>query len=372
MAAGCGISVANIYYNQPLLARIGTTFAADAAYLPMYTQLGAGLGMFLFVPLGDIFERRRLIVLVSISTAAAAGLAALSPSLTLLAAASVLVGLTSIVPHLILPFAAQVSSPEERGHVVGTVLGGLLIGILLARTASGFIGASFGWRSVYWMAAALMTALALTLSKQLPRSEPAVTMSYPQLLRSIAALISEQPLLRQSSLIGGTLFGAFSAFWATLVFRLAAPPYHYGARMAGLFGLIGVVGALIAPAAGKITDRKSPRYTIGIGIAITIAAYFCFWSLGATFAGLIAGVILLDLGVQAAHVANQTRIYSLIPEARSRLNTVYMVTYFAGGAFGSALGAYGWSVAHWTGVCLAGLLCSFAALAIHLGWKTHE
>jgi predicted MFS family arabinose efflux permease len=377
MAAACGISVANIYYNQPLLASIGatfagTTFAKEAAYLPMFTQLGAGLGMFLFVPLGDIFERRRLIVLVSISTACATTLAALAPSLSLLAAASVMVGLTSIVPHLILPFAAQVSAPEERGRVVGTVLGGLLIGILLARTASGFIGATFGWRAVYWMAAALMIALALTLSKQLPRSEPAVAMPYPQLLRSIAALVREQPLLRQASLIGGTLFGAFSAFWATLIFRLAASPFHYGARMAGLFGLIGVVGALIAPAAGKVTDRKGPRYTIGIGIGITIAAYLCFWSLGTTFIGLILGVILLDLGVQAAHVANQTRIYSLIPEARSRLNTVYMVSYFAGGAVGSALGAYGWSIARWTGVCVAGLACSLAALAVHLVWKSDE
>jgi predicted MFS family arabinose efflux permease len=372
MAAACGISISNIYYNQPLLAQMGATFARDASYVPMFTQVGAGLGMFLFVPLGDIFERRRLIVLVSLCTAAATLLAALAPSLPLLAAAFVLVGLTSIVPHLILPFAAQVSAPEERGRVVGTVLGGLLIGILLARTASGFIGADFGWRAVYWMAAALMVSLALTLSKQLPRSEPTIAMSYPQLLRSIVSLVREQPLLRQASLIGGMLFGAFSAFWATLVFRLATPPFHYGARMAGLFGLVGVAGALVAPAAGKITDRKSPRFTIGIGIGIAVAAYACFWLFGSTFIGLVAGVILLDLGVQAGHVANQTRIYGLIPEARSRLNTVYMVTYFAGGALGSALGAYGWSVARWSGVCVAGLGLSLTALAVHLRWKSDE
>ena len=366
MAAACGISVANIYYNQPLLAQIGVAFARDAAYLPMFTQLGAGLGMFLFVPLGDILERRRLIVTVCIGTAVATMLTAIAPSLAFLTAASVLVGLTSIVPHLILPFAAHVSSAEERGRVVGTVLGGLLIGILLARTASGFIGAQFGWRSVYGMAAALMLALAAVLARQLPRSSPAMMMRYPQLLRSVFVLVREQPLLREASLIGGMLFGSFSVFWATLIYRLSTPPFHYGARMAGLFGLIGAAGALMAPAAGRITDRKTPRFTVGMGISIAVASYVWFWILGGSMPGLIAGVVLLDIGVQSGHVANQTRIYSLIPEARGRLNMVYMVTYFAGGAMGSALGAYGWSIAQWNGVCAAGLCLALAALAIHL------
>ncbi len=373
MAAACGISVANIYYNQPLLGQIGSAFGGDASYLPMFTQLGAGAGMFLFVPLGDIFERRKLIVAVCLSTAAATVMTALAPSLRLLSAASFLVGLTSIVPHLILPFAAQVSAPEQRGRVVGTVLGGLLIGILLARTASGFLGAAFGWRAVYWMAAALMLVLAATLLKQLPRSEPKLAMSYGELLHSILTLVREQPLLRAASSIGGMLFGAFSVFWATLIFRLAAPPLHYGARMAGVFGLIGVAGASIAPVAGRITDRKTPAFTVGLGIAVTIASYVCFWAFGSRLAGLVAGVILLDLGVQTGHVANQTRIYGIMPEARSRLNTVYMVTYFAGGALGSALGAYGWSIARWNGVCAAGMAMSLAALGVQLfGAKNAE
>jgi predicted MFS family arabinose efflux permease len=359
MAAACGISVANIYYNQPLLTQMG------GAYLPVYTQIGAGLGMFLFVPLGDMFERRRLIVLVSTATALAAILTALSPNLALLSAASLLLGLTSIVPHLILPFAAQISAPSERGRVVGTVLSGLLIGILAARTVSGFLGAALGWRAVYWIAAALMLTLAFTLGRQLPKSEPTASLTYPQLLASLATLIKKQPLLREASLIGGLLFGAFSVFWATLVYRLAAPPLHYGSRTAGLFGLVGVAGALAAAAVGRIADRKGPRYTVGIGIVITAASYVVFAVTGTTLWGLIAGVILLDLGVQAAHVSNQTRIYSLIPEARSRLNTVYMVTYFLGGSAGSALGAYGWKLARWNGVCASGLLLSLLALAIH-------
>lgn len=355
MAAACGISVANIYYNQPLLEQMG------GAYLPMFTQIGAGLGMFLFVPLGDMLERRRLIVLVSSSTAGACILTAISPNLAFLSIASLILGLTSIVPHLILPFAAQISAPAERGRVVGTVLSGLLIGILIARTVSGFIGAAYGWRSVYWMAAALMCALALTLARNLPKSEPHATLSYPQLLGSIVTLIREQPLLREASLIGALLFGAFSVFWATLVFRLG------DARQAGLFGLIGVAGALAASYVGRIADRRGPSFTVGIGIGITVLSYIVFWVTGrATITGLVVGVILLDLGVQAAHVSNQTRIYGILPEARSRLNTVYMVMYFLGGSLGSALGAYGWRVARWNGVCIAGLSLSVLALAIHM------
>lgn len=370
MAAACGISVANIYYNQPLLTQIGRAFRGDAGYLPMFTQVGAGAGMFLFVPLGDMWERRRLIVLVSCATAIASALVALSPSLALLAAASALLGLTSIVPHLILPFAAQVSAPEERGRVVGIILSGLLIGILLARTASGFFGAQFGWRAVYWAAAGLMGTLAFVLARALPSSEPGAAMTYPDLLRSLLTLIREQPLLRQASAIGAMLFGAFSAFWATLIFRLGEPPFHYGARMAGIFGLVGVAGALAASGAGRVADRKSPRFTVGVGILITVCSYAVMWIAGNSFVGLIAGVILLDLGVQTGHVSNQTRIYGIIPSARSRLNTVYMVSYFLGGALGSALGAWGWSVARWNGVCAAGLALSLVALAIHLRWKS--
>jgi predicted MFS family arabinose efflux permease len=357
MAAACGVSVANIYYNQPLLEQMG------GAYLPVFTQVGAGLGMFLFVPLGDMFERRRLIVTVSSTTAVACILTAISPTLALLSIASLILGLTSIVPHLILPFAAQLAPPAQRGQVVGTVLSGLLIGILAARTVSGFIGAAFGWRAVYFIAAALMAILAITLARVLPRSEVPNAISYPKLLASIVTLVREQPLLREASLIGGLLFGAFSVFWATLAYRLGDP------RAAGLFGLVGIVGALAASAAGRITDQRGPRFTIGIGIVIVIASYALFWLTGSTIAGLVLGVVLLDLGVQAAHVANQSRIYGIQPEARSRLNTVYMVTYFVGGSIGSALGAYGWKVAQWNGVCLAGAVLSVLALAVHLNWK---
>lgn len=372
MAAACGIGVANIYYNQPLLVAIGSEFHREAGYLPTVTQIGAGLGMLLFVPLGDTVERRRLITLVCLATATSALLTALAPSLPLLLAASFLLGLCSVVPHLILPFAAQIASPSERGKVLGTVLSGLLIGILLARTVSGFLGAWIGWRSVYWMAAGCMVLLSLSLRLALPKSEPVARMGYGKLLFSMLQLVQEKALLRESSLIGAMLFGAFSVFWATLIFVLVTPPFHAGSRLAGTFGLIGAVGALAANVAGRIADRRGPRFTVGVGIGTTLLSYVAMFAIGRWMWGLVAGCTLLDLGVQTGHVANQTRIYSMEPELRSRLNTVYMVSYFAGGATGSALGAYGWYRGGWLGVCCAGTLLSSLALVVHLYGKPKE
>jgi len=368
MAIACGGTVANIYYNQPLLAQMGQNFhvsSGQIGLIPTLTQIGVALGMFLFVPLGDMLERRRLIVIMLGVTACALVGAAISPSFGLLAVASLTIGVTSIEPHLIVPFAANLAGQKQRGQVVGSVMSGLLIGILLARTVSGFVGATLGWRAMYWIASGLMVGLAIVLGKFLPLSHPLSTMSYWQLLRSLPGLIREQPVLRESALFGAMLFGAFSAFWTTLVFLLAVPPYHYGSEVAGLFGLVGVIGASAAPLTGRLADRKSPRLTVFLGIAITMSSFVVFWLFGEQLLGLIVGVILLDLGVQSGHVSNQARIYNLSPEVHSRLNTVYMVSYFLGGALGSSLGAYGWSVWQWNGVCLVGLSMLTVAFAAY-------
>lgn len=370
MFVASAVSVANIYYCQPLLSEIGRSLrVSDRAigYLPMWTQAGTALGMFAFVPLGDMFPRRRLIVLICAVSGATVALMAMAPNLALVNAAGFAVGLTGIAAHLILPFAAKLAPAHRRGHVVGTVLSGLLLGILSARLVSGFLGEWLGWRAMYWIASAAMLVLAIALRYALPWDEPEPGLRYRELARSIVHLAATQPVLREAALIGGMLFGAFSSFWATLVFFLATPPYRYGPRVAGLFGVVGAAGVLIAPWAGRLADRKGPAFTVSLAILTAIGSYLLFDWKGRVLWGLIAGVIFLDLGVQAGHVANQTRIYALVPEARSRLNTVYMVTYFLGGALGSALGAYGWSVAGWNGVCLAGaaqllvaLICSAA------------
>lgn len=370
MAIASGATAANLVYNQPLLADIGRDFHASVqqvGLISMLTQIGYGVGMFLFVPLGDMVERRRLIVSMTMATGCALTAAAVSPGFIWLAVASLIVGITTIVPQLLVPFAAHLAGPQERGKVVGSVMSGLLIGLLLARTVSGFIGASLSWRTVYWMASGLMVVLAVALFMLLPQSRPSSTVSYRKLMQSLPGLIRKQPVLREASMVGAMLFGAFSCFWTALVFLLEEPPYHYGSQVAGLFGLVGVIGAAAAPIVGRLTDQKSPRLTVGLAIVISMSSFLVLWLFRHQFWGLIVGVILLDLGTQAGQVSNQARIYSLPAEVHSRLNTVYMVSYFLGGSVGSYLAAYSWSIWQWNGVCTVGLLMLTVAFAVH--WR---
>ena len=375
MAITSGAAAANLYYNQPLLAIIQQSFHACAhatGLIPMLTQIGYAVGIFLLVPLGDLMERRRLILTMLVLTAIALGAIAVSPNLTWLLVASLAIGITTIAPQLIVPFAAQLAKPEQRGKIVGMVMSGLLIGILLARTVSGFVGASLGWRAMYWLASGLMIVLALTLSRILPKSQPSLRIPYPQLIGSLFQLMQQQPKLREASLAGAMSFGAFSAFWSTLVFLLAQPPYHYGSEVTGSFGLVGVVGAAAAPLVGKLADKRNPKVTVGLGLLITTLSFLVFWVFGHQILGLIIGVILLDLGVQTTMVSNQARIYSLPSEFHSRLNAVYITFYFMGGALGSFLGAYGWSHWQWHGVCAMALMMLLVAFITFVNlFKSH-
>jgi len=271
-----------------------------------------------------------------------------------------------LVPYLIPPFAAHLAAPQERGKVVGMVASGVFIGILLARLVSGLVGASLGWRAMYWIASGLMVAIAIVLAKFLPKSRPSSTLSYGQLLRSLGELLKEQPSLGEASVTQALLFGSFNAFWTTLIFLLESPPYHYGSQAAGLFGLVGVVGASAAPLVGRLSDRKSPRLAVGLAIMIILSSWLVLWGFGYQLWGLIVGVTLLDLGLQAGHVSNQSLIFSLLPNARSRLNTVYGVTNFIGAALGSLIAAWIWGVWQWNGVCLLGLSLSVLAFIIYL------
>lgn len=359
MAVGSGLAVANLYYAQPLLAEMGRYFEVSERRMGLVatlSQVGYAAGMLLLVPLGDRLERRSFILVMLGAVTVALLAVAASPDFAWLAVASLAVGVTTIAPQLIVPFAAHLADPGERGRVVGTVMGGLLVGILGARTVSGLVGESLGWRAMYVIAAAVMVGLALALACLLPRSEPEATgLSYPALLRSIVGLLRDEPVLRQSCLLGACGFGAFSAFWTTLAFHLAAPPFRYPSGVVGLFGLVGIAGALAAPLAGRAADRSSARRTIGAGLACVALAYAVLSGAGETLWGMVAGVILLDLGVQAAHISNQSRIYAVRPEARGRMNTAYMVAYFVGGALGSWGGSLGWGRAGWGGVCAVGL-----------------
>jgi predicted MFS family arabinose efflux permease len=374
MAVGCGLAVANLYYAQPLLADMGRAFGVTdrrMGLVAMLSQVGYATGMLLFVPLGDRLERRSFILtMLGASTVALLGVA-VAPSFAALAVASLAVGITTIAPQLLVPFAAHLAGPGERGRVVGTVMSGLLVGILAARTVSGVVGESLGWRAMYVLAAALMIGLSLALRRLLPQSRPEhCGMSFLELLRSIAGLLRDEPVLRQSCLFGAAGFGAFSAFWTTLAFHLTGPPFRYPSGVVGMFGLVGIVGALAASAAGRLADRQSPRRAIGAGLAGILSAFGVLGVAGGTLWGLIAGVILLDLAAQAAHISNQSRIYAVRPEARSRMNTAYMVASFIGGAAGSYAGAWGWSLAGWGGVCLVGAAMTALGLVAFLATAT--
>ncbi len=368
LATAAGLVVANLYYNQPLLDAVARDFgvpAARVAPVATLTQVGYALGLFAVVPLADVTERRRLLVLLVLASGAALAAAAVATGPAALAAASLAVGVLSVAPQVIVPVAANLAAPAERGRVVGTVMSGLLVGILLARVASGAAGARFGWRAVFWGAAAVMALLAALLRARLPASRPDSALPYRALLASLPDVARRYGALRESAAVGALAFASFSAFWTTLAFHLAAPPLRLGSAAAGGFGLVGVVGALAASVVGRRNDRRDPRGTIGIGLAVTLASWAVLGAFGATIAGLVVGVVLLDLGVQAAHVSNQARIFALDGSARGRINAVYMVAYFAGGALGSGAGAAGWGRAGWGGVLGVGAGFVVAALAVY-------
>ncbi len=369
LAVGAAVAVANLYYCQPLLVLMGRTFhesAAQMGLIPTFTQTGYALGLLLLTPLGDALPRRGLIVALSMLCALGLAAIALSQSPFQLGAWSFVVGVITIVPQVILPLAADLAPAARRGQAVGTVMSGLLLGVLAGRLISGTVGEAFGWRVMYDIAALVMVLLGLIMWRRLPKLSAQRTMSYGALLASLWRLLREQPLLRQSSVIGGSLFGAFSVLWTVLAFRLSDKPYHFGSATVGLFGLVGIAGALGAPFTGRIADRRGPYFMVGVGILTTLASYVDLLLGGGVMVLLIFGIAALDFGVQASQISNQARIYSLVPEARSRLNSVYMVAYFIGGACGSAIGGVAYATWGWAGSSLTGIGFVLLALAAHL------
>jgi len=377
MAFSVGAIVANIYYIQPLLSTIATAFrisVPQVGIVAMLTQFGAALGMLFFVPLGDTKERRRLIVSLLLAESLCLALMASAQNFVWLALASFGIGITTATVHVIVPFATHLASAARRGATVGAILGGLLLGILLARTFSGLLGAWVGWRAIYWLASALMLLLAVLIRTGLPVSKPELKLSWPSLMRSTVVLIRNEPVLREAATLGAIFFCAFNAFWTTLVFFLETPPYHYGSAVAGLFGLVGAVGAVCAPFIGRMADRYGARRNILISLIVTLFSFVILYLFGKHMSGLIAGVVLLDIGVQSGHVSNQTRIYGLLPEARSRMNMVYMVCYFSAGALGSYAGSVLWHRFGWAGVCGLGCVLLLVGCGVYFlsGWKDGE
>lgn len=374
MACCTGLIVANIYYCQPLIVLISNEFGvaeAQAGTITFFTQVGYALGLLFIVPLGDMLEKRRQIVVTTGCTVVFLMLAALAPSLALLNAASLLIGATSVVPQLILPLAAALSPTAKRGKIIGTVMSGLLIGILLSRTISGYVGAWVGWRGMFWIAAAISALLMIVMRVAFPKNESHFRGHYGQLLRTLLTLARQQRVLREASLINALTFAGFGLFWTTMVLHLANKPFNFTSDKIGLFGLAAVAGALIAPLIGGVADRRSPRVAIGFALPLVFISFIVFYVFGYSVWGMIAGIVLLDLGQQSVHISNQTRIYALLPEARNRLNTVFMTVSFIGTALGSAIGLWVWHQYGWAGICLCGGVFLLVAITVYLATYQH-
>lgn len=362
--------MANLYYSQPILETIARQFGVShsaASFIVTCTQLGYAASLLLIVPLGDLFERRRLIVVTAVISALMLVTVGISPGLHWMLWTSFLLGAASVTPQLVVPYSAGLVGIEIRGRVVGTVMSGLLVGILLSRTLSGLLAAVAGWRTVYWISAALVLGLAILLRWRLPaqRPEHELQAHYGQLLASLWSVVRSQPVLRRHSIIGACGFAAFSVFWTTLSFHLQTLPGRYGSSMAGLFGLFGVAGALVAPISGRLADRHDARWVNGAALVLVVASFALMGFAGRSLIALAVGVVLMDAGVQGSHISNQTRIFALNAALRNRINSVYMVSYFIGGAFGSALGSWAWSRGGWPWVCGCGaVLGAFGMLPL--------
>ena len=356
-AVACGVSVANLYYAQPVLETLARSFGTSsgtAGLVVTSAQIGYALGLAFLVPLGDLLARRWLVPVVLLVTAGGLLVSASAPDIGVLIAVGLVVGAGSVAAQLLVPMAASLADDEHRGRVVGVVMSGLLLGILLARTVSGLVAQASSWRVVYLMAAGMTAVLAIVLGRFLPEEGERPRIGYGVLLRSAAALLVTESLLRRRVVFGALGFAAFSVFWTTMAFVLAGAPYHYDDLTIGLFGLVGAGGALCATLAGRWADRGWTRSTTLVFAALVAASFLPLWWGRHDLGMLVVGILVLDVGVQGLQVTNQSLIYRLAPEARSRVNSAYMVCYFAGGAIGSALGSAIYEQHHWAGVCVLG------------------
>ena len=368
MATCTGLIVANLYYCQPLIILIANEFKipeASAGTITYLTQAGYAIGLFFMVPLGDKLERKKQILITTFATVIALIIAATAKNFLILQIASLLIGVTSIVPQLILPLAASLSSPEQRGKVIGTIMSGLLLGILLSRTLSGFIGQILGWRSMFWIAAGICILIFFVIQSTFPENRPQFKGSYGQLIQSLFTLIKTQPILREATLINVFSFAQFGAFWTTMVLLLSDEPFQFNSATIGLFGIIGASGALAAPLVGRLGDKGNSRIAVGYGCLLMLISFVVYYFSGESIIGIIIGIVLMDIGIQGVHISNQTRVYSLLPEARNRLNTVFMSFSFFGTAAGSAYGLFLWKIGGWHGVTIGCAVLALLSLGVY-------
>ncbi|KGM26617.1 MULTISPECIES: MFS transporter [Photorhabdus] len=375
MAIATGLVVASNYYAQPLLDTIALQFnltANEAGFIVTTAQLSYAVGLIFLVPLGDIFERRGLIVSMTILAAVGLLITATSQNIWQMLLGTALTGLFSVVAQVLVPLAATLALPHQRGKAVGTIMSGLLLGILLARTISGTMATLGGWRTVFWVASVLLVILSLTLWRYLPRYKQVTDLNYFQLLRSIAKFVTTTPLLRVRSILGALTFANFSMLWTSMAFLLSAPPFNYSEGVIGLFGLVGAAGALMAAKTGQLVDKGKGSLTTTISLVLLLLSWIPIGLAKESLIGFMIGILLLDIAIQGVHVTNQSTIYRIMPEARNRLTAAYMTIYFIGGAFGSLVSGYAYKHSGWYGVAAAGMAISTINLIVWFFGKKYE
>ena len=368
MAIAVCATVANLYYNQPLLPLMGDAMGIDESNLgliPFASQMGYAAAILLISPLGDVMRRKTLISLLSVGLTLGLLGIYFSNSLWMLVIATFFVGISANITQQIIPFAASLSAPENKGKVISTIMTGLTLGILLSRTVSGTIAEVFDWRTVYLFAAITSVVIGGLLYIVLPNPKPSAKMSYPALIVSMFTLVKKQPLLREAAITGALWFAAFNALWATLALHVSNEPFSYSVQQAGLFGFVGMAGIVGAKLSGRLVNKLGSNLLISMSLLFVLLGFVVMAIWGNSLAGLVVGILLLDIGVFGAQIPNQVRIFSIDPQAQSRINAVYMLFYYLGASFGSAVGVKVMAELDWSGLTTMGVTLALSALAFH-------
>ena len=369
LAIVAGISVANLYYNQPLLNMIRHDLGVSefkTNLIAMVTQIGYALGLLFIIPLGDLYQRKKIIVtnfailIVSLLTIA------LAPNIHIILIASFLTGICSVIPQIFVPIASQFSKPENKGRNVGIVISGLLTGILASRVVSGIVGEYMGWRFIYFIAAGLMVVCLLIIIRILPDLPSNYQGSYAGLMKSLFSIVKKYPQLRIASFRAGFSFGSFLAMWSCLAFKMEQAPFFAGNNIIGMLGLCGIAGALTASSIGRFINTVGVKRLTYIGCSLIISAWIVLYAGQYSYAGIIAGILLIDIGMQCIQLSNQTSAFALCPQASNRINTIFMTTYFIGGSTGTFLAGTFWQWFGWTGVVGTGILLTSCSLLINI------
>lgn len=367
LAIVAGISVANLYYNQPLLNVMRHELGVSefkSNLIAMISQVGYALGLLFIVPLGDLFQRKKIILINFILLIFSLIAIAVAPNIYIIWIASLITGICSMIPQIFVPIASQFSRPENKGRNVGIVISGLLTGILASRVVSGFVGEILGWREMYFIAAGLMLVCAIVVLKVLPDIRPTFQGKYAELMKSLFLLIKDYPALRIYSIRAALAFGSFLAMWSCLAFKMGQAPFYANSDVIGILGLCGIAGALTASFVGKYVKTVGIRNFNFIGCTLIILSWASLYFWGNSYVGIIAGIILIDIGMQCIQLSNQTSIFAICPSASNRVNTIFMTTYFIGGSLGTFLAGSCWQVWQWAGVAGIGVTLTIISLAI--------